>query len=95
MKVSLRLVVIGIAGVLKARERIRFVWLRVVVFLSLNRRQVTPLYIQEDPVRSRKSRGWLIQVSASVSSFLSYNASLYSHGSLLSWALNHLWAPGL
>ena len=29
---SLRLVMIGIDGVSKTRERIRFVWLRVVVF---------------------------------------------------------------
>ena len=86
---------IGIAGVSKTRERIRFVWLRVVVFSLLNRRRVTPLYMQEDPGRSTESRGWLIQVSASVSSFLSYNASLYNHGGLLPWALNRLRALGL
>ena len=41
---SLRLVVIGIARVSKARERIRFVWLSSCCLLSLNRCWVVPLY---------------------------------------------------
>ena len=77
------------------RQQTSFAYVSSFCLLSLNRRRVTPLYTQEDPGRSTESRGWLIQVSASVSSFLSYNASLYNHGGLLSCALNRLRALGL
>ena len=46
-----------------------------LLFLELTRRWVTPLYTQVDARRFTESRGRLIQVSGSVSPFLTYNTS--------------------
>ena len=46
----------GIARVSMTRERIRFAWLSSCCFLSLNRRQVVPLYTQFDAGRLIESR---------------------------------------
>ena len=92
---SLRLVVIGIARVSTARERIRFDWPSSCCFLSLNRSRVIPLYTQVDAYRFTESRGRIIEVSGSISIPLTYNTSLLDKVGLHLQALIRLWALGL
>ena len=77
------------------REQIRFAWLSIWCFLSLNRRRVVPLYTQVDARRFTESRPAHKRVRLGFYPFLSYNTSHTSYGSLHLRALIRLWALGL